>query len=107
MREPGIPAILQYRRRVEAIADVDLSPAARLLAVVIAMHANEAGECYPGTSTLARLTRLDPRTIRRIRSSLARIFDYAPGGSRRGEKLLVFRSIDQVTGELFRSIGQG
>jgi len=86
MSEPQVPAILQMRRRVEALADLPLHASARLLAWALLLHADAGGECWPGTATLRRLTGLDPRTIRRIRPALAVAFEYKPGGSEPGAK---------------------
>jgi hypothetical protein len=86
MSEPHVPAIVQMRRRVEALAEMELHAAARLLAWAIALHLDAEGDCYPGTKTLARLTGLDARTIRRVRPALTSAFDYKPGGSEQGGK---------------------
>lgn len=86
MTDPHVSAIKQMRRRVEALAELHMSLAARLLAWALALHAIAGGECWPGTATLRRLTGLDTRTIRRIRPALAPAFDYVPGGSERVAK---------------------
>lgn len=86
MTEAPLSAILQMRRRVEALAGLALSPAARLVAWALVLHADAGGECWPGTATLRRLTGLDARSIRRIRPALAAAFEYAPGGSEPGAR---------------------
>lgn len=86
MTDHHVSAIEQMRRRVEALAGLQMSPAARLVAWALLLHANPGGHCWPGTATLRRLTGLDGRTIRRIRPTLGPAFDYAPGGSAPGAK---------------------
>jgi hypothetical protein len=84
--EHHVPAILQLRRRIEALAKLRLSPSARLVAWALLLHADARGECWPGTASLRRLTCLDVRTIKRVRRALLAAFNYAPGGSERGAR---------------------
>jgi hypothetical protein len=86
MSESFVSAIQQFRRRVEALADLAFTPGERLVAWAILLHANAGGECWPGTATLRRLTGLNSRTIKRIRHRLLVAFDYVPGSSRRGAR---------------------
>lgn len=86
MNDDHVSAILQMRRRIEATAEIPLSPSARLVAWALLLHANAGGECWPKTATLRRLTGLDASTIRRIRPALRAAFDYELGGSEPGGK---------------------
>jgi DNA-binding transcriptional MocR family regulator len=69
-----------------AIADADLTPTQKLVALMISAHMNGTGEAWPSVETLVDETGLTRSTVQRARAALATsgllVFDQGGGRSR-------------------------